>query len=118
LLITHDLAVVAQMANEVAVMYLGRIVEQADVRGVLKQPRHPYTMALLTSLPSLGEAHQRLPSIKGSVPSLTEIPGGCPFHPRCEHHQPGRCDVGGPPELRTLSPGHKVACVRAEEIGA
>jgi len=118
LLITHDLGVVAQMADEVAVMYLGRIVEQADIRSVLKSPRHPYTMALLRSLPSLGQAHEALPSIRGSVPSLTEIPSGCPFHPRCDHYQPGRCDVGGPPELRTLSPGHQVACVRVEELSA
>ncbi|MBN1341605.1 MAG: ABC transporter ATP-binding protein [Phycisphaerae bacterium] len=116
LLITHDLGVVAQMADEVAVMYLGRIVEQADVRTVLKSPKHPYTMALLESLPSLRTAHEKLRSIKGSVPSLTEIPPGCPFHPRCDYYQPERCDVGGPPELRTISPAHKVACLRAEEI--
>ncbi len=116
LLITHDLGVVAQMADEVAVMYLGRIVEQADVRGVLKSPRHPYTMALLESLPSLGEAHKELPSITGSVPSMTEIPPGCPFHPRCDHCDPGRCDVGDPPALRPVRPDHQVACVRAEEI--
>ena len=117
LLITHDLGVVAQMADEVAVMYLGRIVEQADVRGVLKTPRHPYTLALLESLPSLHEARQTLASIRGSVPSMTEIPLGCPFHPRCDYCEPGRCDVGGPPALTTVSPRHKVACVRAEEIG-
>jgi len=118
LLITHDLGVVAQMADEVAVMYLGRIVEQAAVRPVMKAPRHPYTMALLRSLPSLSHTHQELATITGSVPSLTEIPPGCPFHPRCEHFDPGRCDAGGPPLLRTVADGHKVACVRAEEIQA
>jgi oligopeptide/dipeptide ABC transporter ATP-binding protein len=116
LLITHDLGVVAQMADEVAVMYLGRIVEYAAVREIFKQPRHPYTMALLESLPSLHQAHAQLKSIRGSVPSLTEIPPGCPFHPRCDYFQAGRCDSGGPPPLREIDPGHKAACVRAEEI--
>ena len=116
LLITHDLGVVAQIADEIAVMYLGRIVEHADVRTVLKRPRHPYTTALLQSLPSLHMHHERLPSIEGSVPSLTELPSGCPFHPRCPHCLGGVCDVGGPPELEAVAPGHQVACVRVEEI--
>ena len=116
LLITHDLAVVAQMADEVAVMYLGRIVEQSDVRSVLKSPRHPYTMALLESLPSLAEAHETLASIRGSVPSITEIPPGCPFHPRCDHYEEGLCDVGDPPPLESIAEGRLVACLRAEEI--
>jgi len=116
MLITHDLGVVAQMAEEVAVMYLGRIVEQADVHKLMKDPWHPYTMGLLKSLPSLSPRHGRLPSIKGSVPSLTEIPPGCPFHPRCPYAELGVCDVGGPPPIRELVPGRTVACVRAEEI--
>ena len=116
LLITHDLGVVAQTADEVAVMYLGRIVEQAPIRPLMKNPRHPYTRGLLASLPSLSSRHERLPSIRGSVPSLTNIPHGCPFHPRCPYFQPGRCDVGGPPELKELSGGVKAACLRAEEI--
>ena len=115
LLITHDLGVVAQTADEVAVMYLGRVVEHSDVRTVLKSPMHPYTMGLLRSLPGLGVRDERLPSIRGSVPSLMEVPKGCPFHPRCPYAQSGRCDVGGPPELRTAV-GHDVACLRAEEI--
>ncbi len=114
--ITHDLAVVAQMADEVAVMYLGRIVEHSSVRVVLKKPRHPYTQALLKSLPGVSEQAERLPSIEGSVPSLTEIPPGCPFHPRCSHAVKGTCDVGRPPALRELTDGCFVACVRAEEI--
>jgi oligopeptide/dipeptide ABC transporter ATP-binding protein len=118
LLITHDLGVVAQMADEVAVMYLGRIVEQADTRVVMKNPRHPYTMALLASLPSVNQGKDELPSIEGSVPSLTEIPYGCPFHPRCSYAKPGRCDVGNPPELKEINNNHKVACVRVKEIGA
>jgi len=116
LLITHDLGVVAQTADEVAVMYLGRIVEEAPVRALLKDPRHPYTMGLVGSLPSRSEKRHRLASIAGSVPSLAEIPPGCPFHPRCPHAVAGRCDVSGPPELRALEPERKVACVRAEEI--
>ena len=121
LLITHDLGVVAQTADEVAVMYLGRIVERADVHSVLKNPRHPYTMALLQSLPGMtGDRQQRLNSIEGSVPSVTDIPAGCPFHPRCHYAQPGRCDVGGPPKLSSVigdeMSEHVVACVRGEEI--
>ena len=116
LFITHDLAVVAQMADEVAVMYLGRIVEQADVRTVLKRPRHPYTLGLLKSLPGVSTKAERLPSIEGTVPGLREIPPGCPFHPRCSYAVKGKCNVGGPPELRELDKGCFVACVRAEEI--
>jgi len=116
LLITHDLGVVAQVAEDVAVMYLGRIVERAPIRPLMKQPRHPYTMGLLKSLPSLSGKRQRLPSIEGSVPSLTEVPPGCPFHPRCPYRERGRCDVGDPPELRPLTDERSVACVRAEEL--
>ena len=115
LLITHDLGVVAQTADEVAVMYLGRVVEQGDIRRVLKAPRHPYTMGLLKSIPGLGGDQERLASIEGSVPSLSRIPSGCPFHPRCPHFAEGLCDVGNPPELRRIR-NRLVACLRAEEI--
>lgn len=114
LLITHDLGVVAQMADEVAVMYLGRIVEQAPVRTILKAPLHPYTIGLLASLPGRTHARGKLPSISGSVPSLSEMPPGCPFHPRCPEFIPGVCDHGGPPNLREYSPGHRVACYGRE----
>jgi len=117
LLITHDLGVVAQAADEVAVMYLGRIVETGSVRALLKSPRHPYTRGLLKSLPSLNHG-RRLCSIAGSVPSLSAIPVGCPFHPRCDHAVAGRCDVGAPPSLRPVGTGHQVACLRAEELPA
>jgi len=116
LLITHDLGVVAQTAEDVAVMYLGRIIEAAAIRPLMKDPRHPYTQGLLHSLPSLSRHHERLPSIEGSVPSLRSIPPGCPFHPRCPHAEPGRCDVGGPPPLEEMSDGRPVACLRADEI--
>jgi oligopeptide/dipeptide ABC transporter ATP-binding protein len=117
LLITHDLGVVAQVADEVAVMYLGRIVERGPVRDVIKHPRHPYTRGLLRSIPSLNLG-RRLSSIPGTVPSLAAIPAGCPFHPRCEFAQAGRCDVGPAPAPRSLAPGREVACVRAEEIAS
>ena len=116
LLITHNLGVVAQTADEVAVMYLGRIVERSNVHTIMKNPRHPYTMGLLKSLPSLSMKKAKLPSIKGNVPSLTEIPNGCPFHPRCPHYKPKVCDVGTPPDLKTVGDNHDAACFRAAEI--
>ena len=115
LFITHNLGVVAQISDEVAVMYLGRIVEQGSVRDVLKRPRHPYTRCLLESLPDVSGLRGRLQSIRGSVPGLHEIPPGCPFHPRCPHFAAGRCDVAVP-DLRELAPRHHVACVRAGEL--
>lgn len=116
LLITHDLGVVAQVADEVAVMYLGRIVERSDVNTIMKNPRHPYTMGLLKSLPSMSMDKEKLPSIKGSVPSLTEIPSGCPFHPRCPYYKEGVCDTGTPPDLIKIGEDHDAACVRVNEI--
>jgi peptide/nickel transport system ATP-binding protein len=116
LLITHDLGVVAQVADEVAVMYLGRVVERADVRTIMKAPKHPYTIALLKSLPSISMEQETLPSIKGSVPSLTQIPPGCPFHPRCEFYEPGVCDVGNPPPMVSLESEHEVACLRLDAV--
>jgi oligopeptide/dipeptide ABC transporter ATP-binding protein len=118
LLITHNMGVVAQMADEVAVMYLGRVVEQGTVREVLKNPRHPYTQGLLASLPSLSYGKPRLPSIRGSVPSMLELPRGCPFHPRCPQFKRGVCDQGGLPPLRALGGTQKAACIRADEIPA
>lgn len=116
LLITHDLAVVAQTADAVAVMYLGRIVERGPVRGLIKQPRHPYTRGLLHSLPGLHDRHDRLPSIRGSVPSLTDLPPGCPFHPRCDFARPGLCDRGEPPREESCGDGRFICCFRAAEL--
>jgi len=116
LFITHDLGVVAQMADEVAVMYLGRVVETGTVRDILKDPQHPYTLSLLHSIPRNETLGGRLPTIKGSVPSLTQIPKGCPFHPRCPFAVPGTCDVGGPPDLLKWKGDRQAACVRLEEI--
>jgi oligopeptide/dipeptide ABC transporter ATP-binding protein len=117
LLITHDLGVVAQLADDVAVMYLGRIVERGSVREIMKNPKHPYTKALLESLPSLAMQKARLPSIEGSVPSLTEIPPGCPFHTRCPSYKPGLCDHGSPPPLVQVGEGRLAACLRVDELG-
>lgn len=116
LLITHDLGVVAQMADEVAVMYLGRIVEQGPVRQVVKEPQHPYTRGLLRSLPGANRGAKRLPSIPGIVPSLQAIPPGCPFHPRCAHAVVGHCDVGTAPTATTLTDGRRISCFRAAEL--
>jgi peptide/nickel transport system ATP-binding protein len=86
LLITHDLGVIAEMADEVAVMYAGRIVEQAPVAQLFQQPKHPYTQGLLASIPTLeASKHERLRVIKGGVPNLARLPAGCTFAPRCPH---------------------------------
>ena len=115
LLITHDLGVVAQLADDVCVMYVGRIVESGCVRDILKNPRHPYTRALLKSLPSLAQKKARLPAIEGSVPSLHDKPAGCPFHPRCPYMKPGLCDKGPPPPIADLGDQHFAACLRVDE---
>ncbi len=81
--ITHDLGVVAEIADRVAVMYAGRIVEEGDVKSIFNNPQHPYTEGLLKSIPKLNEKSERFYSIKGSVPSITEMPVGCKFNPRC-----------------------------------
>jgi len=86
--ITHDLGVVAEMADEVVVMYLGKEVETAPVNDLFRAPRHPYTSALLDSLPKLGNRQEWLKTIPGSVPDPSATPVGCPFHPRCEHSMP------------------------------
>ncbi len=116
MLITHDLGVVAQTAEDVAVMYLGRIVEYGGVRQILKDPRHPYTRSLLASLPGISADAARLPSIRGSVPMLSDIPPGCPFHPRCDHYEPERCDRGTGPELEDCGGGRRIACLRWREL--
>ncbi len=110
LFITHDLGVVAEMADEVAVMYLGIVVERADVYSIFREPKHPYTQALLRSIPKLGtKAHQQLDSIQGMVPDPYNRPAGCPFHTRCEKVMPGLCDQVIPPRTQ-LQDGHEVCC--------
>ena len=105
MLITHNLGVIAEMADDVAVMYLGRVVEQATVRDLFRSPRHPYTRALLRSIPSLhNPPRQPLSTIEGSVPHPLNRPSGCPFHPRCEVAISGTCDTRTP-ELLPLGTG-------------
>jgi len=108
LLITHDIGVVAEMADEVIVMYTGKVVEQGAVISVLKDPKHPYTVGLLNSIPSLGQKNQRLNVIPGTVPSPLNLPKGCTFAPRCPHVM-GVCHEQEPP-LKTLDGGVKVKC--------
>lgn len=118
LLITHNLGVVAQVAHHIAVMYLGRVVEQGEAKEVFKNPSHPYTIALMRSIPGRGNVARQtdLHTITGMVPDpFTRIPG-CPFHPRCEEMKKGRCDQGGPPTLMEIRPGHKTACLLRQNI--
>jgi len=112
ILITHDLGVVAEMAERVAVMYAGQIVEQAEVNALFDTPLHPYTQGLLESIPVLGEFKERLAVIPGSVPNLINLPPGCRFAPRCQ----ARVKYGlkiceqEMPALQEIAPGHRVRC--------
>jgi len=110
ILITHDLGVVAEMVTHVAVMYLGRVVEQAPVDAIFHAPKHPYTRALLRSIPRMrARSRERLRPIAGAVPHPYDRPTGCPFHPRCPDAIPGRCNVDAP-RLRPVGDGHAVSC--------
>jgi oligopeptide/dipeptide ABC transporter ATP-binding protein len=114
LLITHDLAVVAESAHVVAVMYASKIVEIAGVNRLFEQPRHPYTRGLFRSIPKLGERRERMETIPGNVPSALAFPSGCKFHPRCPiGRNLTRCRTQEPP-LREIEPGHFAACWEAE----
>mgnify|MGYP000521879263 CR=1 FL=1 len=111
MLITHDLGVVAEMADDVVVMYLGRIVERAGVDALFYDPKHPYTRALLRSIPKLGpKMRERLEAIKGMVPNPYNRPRGCTFHPRCPSFMPGVCDRIEPPPV-PLGDGREVRCL-------
>ena len=110
MLITHDLGVVAEMATDVAVMYLGRVVEQAPVDAIFHDPRHPYTRALLRSIPRIrSRTRERLTPIEGAVPHPYDRPTGCPFHPRCASFMAGKCDRETP-SLRPVGDHHAVSC--------
>jgi peptide/nickel transport system ATP-binding protein len=115
ILITHDLGVVAETADHVAVMYAGRVVEYCDVRATFRRPLHPYTAGLQASLPKLGARQDRLRVIPGTVPNPAHFPVGCRFHPRCPVAQ-NRCL--SEPELVSVEPGHLSRCLRASEIAA
>jgi oligopeptide/dipeptide ABC transporter ATP-binding protein len=112
ILITHDLGVVAEMAERVAVMYAGEIVEQTDVNTLFDQPLHPYTQGLIGSIPVLGEIKDKLDVIPGSVPNLVNLPPGCRFAPRCQARFKYACTICAEvkPELTEVKPGHLVRC--------
>jgi oligopeptide/dipeptide ABC transporter ATP-binding protein len=118
LLITHDLGVVAETADRVAVMYAGQIIEEASARELFARPRHPYTEGLLRAVPRLDEGatekRRRLQTIEGVVPNPLELPIGCRFAPRCEHAQP-KCNAGEIPLLQ-VGEEHWSRCVRVDEI--
>ena len=110
MLITHNLGVVAEVCDEVVVMYLGQVVEQSSVDELFNEPLHPYTQALLRSIPRMGRSRdQHLDSIRGMVPDPYNRPSGCPFHPRCDKMIAGRCDTEEP-KLTTLPDGRAVSC--------
>jgi len=108
LLITHNLGIVGDIADRVAVMYAGQIVELSPARALLQRPLHPYTQALMNSVPKLGHELERLQAIPGSVPNLGQFPSGCRFHPRCPKAQ-AECSVKAP-ELVEVEPGRWVRC--------
>jgi len=109
ILITHDLGVVADVADRIAVMYAGRIVEQADAFELYAEPAHPYTKGLLDSIPRLDQKGETLSAIGGLPPSLTNIPAGCPFNPRC-HYAQDICRIDPPPPLREVGRHRFAAC--------
>jgi peptide/nickel transport system ATP-binding protein len=114
ILITHDLGVVADVADRIAVMYAGRIVEHADVQSLYASPAHPYTRALIDSIPRLAQRGQPLTTIKGLPPNLLRIPPGCPFHPRCRIAQEV-CTTTTPPVVH-LGHGRTSECHFAQEV--
>jgi len=116
ILITHDLGVVAEVADRISVMYAGRIVENAEVHALYRTPCHPYTLALLESIPRMDLKGQELTTIKGLPPNLTAIPPGCPFHPRCPMAQP-QCRERVP-DLLPLPEARSSACLFAEELAS
>jgi peptide/nickel transport system ATP-binding protein/oligopeptide transport system ATP-binding protein len=111
ILITHDLGVVAEMADQVAVMYAGRVIERASGQALFDDPQHPYTLGLLGSIPKIEESRDKLLAIEGSVPPPFALPHGCRFHPRCVFAT--EACTADPPPLRKLGPGHRAACIHA-----
>lgn len=110
IIISHNMGVIAEMADHVAVMYLGRVIEEAPLGDLFDNPRHPYTQALLRSVPMVSEeGRTELESIRGTVPGPYAVPTGCPFHPRCDAFMAGTCEVRVP-ELFPVGPDHRAAC--------
>ncbi|MCJ7874117.1 ABC transporter ATP-binding protein [Phaeobacter sp. J2-8] len=112
MLITHDLGVVAEVAEDVAVMYMGKVVEYGDVHDIFANPQHPYTRALMASIPRIGaERRDRLPAIRGMVPHPLSRPSGCSFRTRCDHAIPGVCDQSEPKLQPAAPPNQPVSCM-------
>ena len=115
LFITHDLGVIAEIADEVTVMYLGKVVESGPVFSFFDEPKHPYSRALLTSIPSMfTTSRERLPSISGSIPHPQNRPSGCSFHPRCQSFIDGTCDIREP-QLISVNEEQEVSCFLYED---
>ena len=114
ILITHDLGVIAETCDKVAVIYAGQIVEYASKEDLFRHPMHPYTLGLFGSLPRLDDDSKRLNPIHGLPPDPTNLPEGCSFHPRCPHPCEV-CTCGSTPEMVEVRPGHFVRCIRAKE---
>jgi peptide/nickel transport system ATP-binding protein len=108
LFISHDLGVVRHLSDRVAIMYLGRVVEEGPADALFEQPNHPYTVALLAEIPRLENRHRQFAPIKGEIPSPLSPPSGCHFHPRCPHAME-RCRIE-PPALKEIAPGRRSAC--------
>jgi peptide/nickel transport system ATP-binding protein len=118
ILITHDMGVIAEMTDDVVVMYLGHEVEKGPVDAIFHAPRHPYTRSLLRSIPSvLAEPRARLATISGSIPHPFARPAGCPFHPRCTDYMRGTCEQSFPPEV-VIGEHHVAACHLYTTVGA
>ena len=119
LFVTHDISLVGNMCDQIAVFYGGLVVEYGPRAQVLHQPSHPYTAALLQSIPQLGEPRERLPSIAGDPPDLGHLPGGCPFHPRCTAAL-DVCRSGAPPPVFQLQDTWHVRCWlrESEHVGS
>ena len=116
ILITHDLGLIAEMADRVVVMYGGRVVETGDVDTIFHEPRHPYTLGLISSLPRLDQDLERLVPISGQPPSLINLPPGCAFHPRCTLRQGRDRCVDERPDLLQVGPAHHSACHFTDEM--
>lgn len=111
MLITHNMGVIAEMADDIIVMYLGKIMERAPVERLFSDPKHPYTTALLKSIPKVGQKTDKLEIITGDVPDAQHIPSGCRFHTRCTFFMEGQCNTSEPAKVE-IAPGHTVRCFR------